>query len=725
MAQTTLGRDTASPYTKNLCPQCGAECVDITCLPGKVQRFCPKCGANMLPPFANNTSQKLYLAQQDEEAGLLQDEADPVRSYAHHADTTRQVRPQDVDATIRVKSRNPRDPDATVLASLPLSPALLKKAIEKSQEKDVAESSGAIHSAQSQQFVAQARKKQHSRKRTFVLVGSVICLLLILALTVTTLLNHNGEVSAQQQAQQSEAQLNSQLQQASALGVPASYLQPVLTQEQQLAHAQPLFAPVNPFATGYYTHAAQQYGALRQQIPGIIATATNALQTQAQQNMQAFQTAISRGVAQGVGNSRYFSQQFSQDQLALSSAQYPRDYSAISQNAQQSIVALQSMGLVSTQLNDLKTTISRMAMAHLDVTALQSQYANDLQAFNTARSTAAFQNLSSQIDAQYEQTVAASIQAFPYVGVTKLNELQQQISQLQSYGMNTSYYQKRLSADQLAEQHVNTVYDALLFIKQVDSDITSMYGDLMKGEAHYLVKSFHQQVDTWAKAHPYYDSFNGHTYALDDGYMATGIGNTLDSDLAAAATTADYAAMVNEVNNDLFDLHQFEADYTDHTPYNAVHATDTQMLNHYNLQGKQVLMVSLSEQVMRVYQRGKLVRAFFVTTGRSELPSPPGVWSILDRRAPATFVSGEPQNSPYWFPPTPIKYAILYHYGGDFVHDAWWRQSFGPGTQFPHADAGGNTSYNFDGSHGCINLTTSDASWVYKNTTWNTVIVVY
>lgn len=728
MAQTTLGRDKSGPYTKNLCPQCGAECVDITCLPGKVQHFCPKCGANMLPPFANNTGQKLYLAQQDEEAGLPQDEADPVRSYAHHADTTRQVRPQDSDATIRV---NPRDPDATVRASRSLSPALLKKAIEKSQEKDahpLPESRGAIHSAHSEgdapQFVALARKKHRSRKHTLVLVGCVLSLILILALTVTTLLNHNGEASAQQ-AQQSEAQLNSQLQQARALGVPTSYLQPVLTQEQQLAHAQPLVAPVNPFATGYYTHAVQQYRALRQQIPGNIATATNALQTQAQQNMQAFQMAISRGDAQGIGNSRYFPQQFSQDQLALSSAQYPRDYSAISQNAQQSIVALQSMGLVSTQLNDLKTTISRMAMAHLDVTALQSQYANDLQAFNTARSTTDFQNLSSQIDAQYEQTVAASIQAFPYVGVTKLNELQQQISQLQSYSMNTSYYQKRLSADQLAEQHVNTVYDALLFIKQVDNDISSMDSDLIKGEAHYLVNSFHQQVNAWAKAHPYYDSFNGHTYALDDGYMATGIGNTLDSDLAAATTTADYAAMVNEANNDLFDLHMFEADYTSHTPYNAVHATDTQMLNHYNLQGKQVLLVSLGEQVMRVYQNGKLVRAFYVTTGRSELPSPPGVWTVLDRRSPATFVSGEAKNSPYWFPPTPIQYAILYHYGGDFVHDAWWRQSFGPGTQFPHADAGGNTSYNFDGSHGCINLTTSDTSWVYKNTNWNTVIVVY
>ncbi len=706
MAQTTLGRDTSSPDTKNLCPQCGAEGVEN-------QRFCPTCGAN-------NTSQKLFLAQQDNGADSRTDESTSVRSYTHYADTTRQVGSQNSDATIRVNSRNQRDPDATVRASRSLSPALFKKAIENSQATD---SEGAMNCAPT--FTGGAIHSAHSRKRILVLVGCVLCLLLILALTTTAFLNHNGEASAQQQVQQSKAQLDSQLQQARALGVPASYLQPVLTQEQQVAHAQPLFAPVNPFATGYYTHAVQQYRALRQQIPGISATATNALQTQAQQDMQAFQTAISRWDAQGIGNRRYFAQQFSQDQLALSSAHYPRDYSAISQNAQQSIAALQAMGLVSTQLNDLKTTMRRMAMGHLDVTALQAQYANDLQAFNSATSATDFQNLGSQIDAQYEQTVAASIQAFPYVGVTKLNELQQQISQLRSYGMNTSYYQKRLSADQLAEQQVNTVYDALLFIKQVDSDISSMDSDLTKGEAHYLVKSFHQQVNAWAKAHPYYDNFNGQTYALDDGYMATGIGNTLDSDLAAATTTADYAAMVNEANNDLFDLHMFEADYSDHTPYNAVHATDTQMLNRYNLQGKQVLLVSLSEQVMRVYQNGKLVRAFYVTTGRAELPSPPGVWTVLDRKSPIMFVSGEAQNSPYWFPPTPIKYAILYHYGGDFVHDAWWRQSFGPGTQFPHADAGGNTSYNFDGSHGCINLTTNDAAWVYKNTNWNTVIVVY
>ena len=717
MAQRTI--------TKYLCPQCGAEGVEQ-------QRFCPKCGANN----ANNRTRQLYLATQDNEAEPSQDESDgvaPVRFYNHHADTTRQVRLKDTDATIRVNRLNQQDPDATMRASRLLSPALFKKAIEQSQATfpqplSTSNSSDVPIENDAQQFVTQARKKKHSRKHLFVLVGCVICLMLIIALTATALLNHSSEASSQHLAEQSRAQLDGQIQQARTLGVPTSYLQPVLTQEQQLTNAQPPVAVVNPFATGYYAHAEQQYRALQKQLPGIIATATNQLQALAQQNMQDFQSALSRWNVQGTGNTgniRYFSQQFSQDQLALSSAQYPRDYIAISQNAQQSIAALLTMGITYNQLHDFKTTISGMGMAHLDVTALQAEYANDLRTFQNATSITDFQNLGSQIDVQYQQAVVASIQAFPYVGIAKLNELQQQITQLQTYGIDTSSYQKRLSADQLAEENVKTIYDALLFIKQVDSDISSMYGDLVKGQAHYLVKQFHQQVDAWAKAHPYYDSFNGHTYALDDGYMATGIGNTLDSDLAAATTTADYEAMVNEANNDLFDLHMFETDYTDHTPYNSVHATDVQMLNHYNLQGKQVLMVSLSEQVMRVYQNGKLVRAFYVTTGRSELPSPPGVWTILERRSPATFVSGEPQGSPYWFPPTPIQYAILYHYGGDFVHDAWWRQSFGPGTQFPHGDSGGNTAYNFDGSHGCINLTTGNAAWVYKNTGWNTVIVVY
>jgi len=173
-------------------------------------------------------------------------------------------------------------------------------------------------------------------------------------------------------------------------------------------------------------------------------------------------------------------------------------------------------------------------------------------------------------------------------------------------------------------------------------------------------------------------------------------------------------------------MHMLEADYSDRTPYNKVHATDLQMMQHYpSLKHGTVLMVSQVEQAMRFYKDGKLIRAFYVTTGRVERPALPGVWAVQNRQSPTKFKSTDPPGSPYWYPDTPIQYAILYHWGGFFVHDAWWRVNFGPGTQFPHYDVGGDETFAGNGSHGCINMQGNDAAWVYANTDWNTQIAVY
>src|SRR5262249_36988171 len=158
--------------------------------------------------------------------------------------------------------------------------------------------------------------------------------------------------------------------------------------------------------------------------------------------------------------------------------------------------------------------------------------------------------------------------------------------------------------------------------------------------------------------------------------------------------------------------------------WNQSHQTDIQMLQHYgNMQGK-VLVVSLHEQAMRVYDDGKLVKAFQVTTGRPEKPSPPGAWQIEDKQAPTVFKSDEPKNSPYWYPDTPITYAMLYHSGGYYIHDSWWRDDYGPHTQFPHMDSGGD-SFSFDGSHGCINVSTANASWIYNFVAPHTAVIIY
>src|SRR5258708_32714036 len=99
-------------------------------------------------------------------------------------------------------------------------------------------------------------------------------------------------------------------------------------------------------------------------------------------------------------------------------------------------------------------------------------------------------------------------------------------------------------------------------------------------------------------------------------------------------------------------------------------------------------MVLMVEQARWYFQAGNVIRAFYVTTGRVERPALPGVWTTQNRESPTLFKSPDPPGSPYWYPDTPIHYAILYHWGGFFVHDAWWRVNFGPGTQFPHYDTG-------------------------------------
>lgn len=570
------------------------------------------------------------------------------------------------------------------------------------------------------------RTKQRTRKKTLVQVGCGIGLVALLTLLVLGVagIGYENDPRATQQVVQSRAELDRLIAQAGTMGVPPSLLQPVLQQEQQLTNSNRSF-PLHFFNANTDQRLAQSYRALSGRIPQIIALATAQAQARAQQDIRNFQTALIRETVRGPGNNANLSQQYSQDEAALALAKTPADYAIISRDAREGILALAARQIALSQLADFNATIARLKTARLDVTAMEMEYQNDLQVFTGATRERDFQNVSTLIDAQYQQIVVGSVQAFPYVSATRLNEMQTQIGQLKTYGIDIHSFQERLNADQVMMEQAKTVFDDLLFLKQIDADIAAMHDELVQGEARYLVQQFRQEVAAWAKAHPYYDRYDGRTYALNSGYMQAGIGATLDRDLASAETSVDFEVMVDEAQNALFNLRMFESDYNDATPYNQAHKTDLAMLNHYKLQDKMVLMVSLVEQVMRVYQNGKLLRSFYITTGRAERPSLPGVWGMLDRKSPIIFKSGDPKGSPYWFPDTPIKYAMLYHWGGFFVHDAPWRATFGPGTQFPHQDAGGNTSYNFDGSHGCINLSENDAAWVYQHTDWNTLTVIY
>lgn len=556
-------------------------------------------------------------------------------------------------------------------------------------------------------------------------VTQTLLLGVMLALLLVTSGCGSGDPKIQQQASQNKTQLDSLLKRAQAIGVPTSLLQPILKQEQQLASTSVPFTLFNDQpATDYNKNLATRYQQLVLQTQSVIATTTQAAQSQAQREMQNFQLALTQRRSEGF-NVDSFSLQFSQDQGLLATAQYPKEYLKISNDAYTAAQALNLMKSTSDQLTTFKNTIAQMKQARLDVTAMQLQYQYDLQIFKTAKLPLDFQDLSSMINAQYELAVVNSMQALPYVEAAKLGEFKKQIGLLKLYGMDASNYQKLFDADQAAMKKASTIRDYLAVSRQIDADMAAMRDALVQGQAYYMVKQLDQEARTWGQAHTYYDKFDGKNYILSSGYTLDGIGYWLNRELGWTYTTADYQAVIDEENNEFFNLQMLEEDYFDKTPYNQVHATDLKLMSRYNLQKGQVMMVSLVEQAMRLYQDGKLVRSFYVTTGRVERPSLPGVWTVQDRKSPTVFKSSDPPGSPYWYPDTPIQYGILYHWGGFFVHDAWWRVNFGPGTQFPHYDAGGDQSFAGNGSHGCINVQKDQAAWLYANTDWKTMIVVY
>jgi L,D-transpeptidase catalytic domain len=531
--------------------------------------------------------------------------------------------------------------------------------------------------------------------------------------------------AAQQQATLARTRFTQLFNQAQQGGVPASALRPVLQQQQQLSATQP---PLTFFNTQplnqYYQNLDMRYAHLQLQLQSIFATTTERTQNQAQQDLQTLQLLLDQRHAQKLPVQN-FTQQLQQSQTAFLIARTPSAFAHVSTQVSVSTHALNMLPAVSQQLTQLQTMSSQMQNAHIDVTWLQPQIQSDQNLFMTAQNSSDLQHIQTLINDEYQQAVVHTTQALPIVTASKLQELQSRLTFLKTYGVNTSAYQSRVNADQARMSQVKTIQDYTAFSKQVDADINAMQEDAVPAEARALVQQFDQEALHWGQAHLYHDNFDGKDYPLDAGYMSQGIGSDLDYALSQAVTTDDFQGVVNLANDDLFNLHLFESDYADKTDFSQPHQTDQQALQHYDLLKRQVIVISLANQAMRIYQNGQLVRALQITSGRPELPSLPGNWSVLSRLSPTTFTSSEPPGSPYWYPPTPIHYAIMYHQGGYFIHDSWWRADYGPGTQFPHLDSSGNQDFSGDGSHGCVNVPLDQAGWIYQNTDWNTAIVIY
>jgi len=536
-----------------------------------------------------------------------------------------------------------------------------------------------------------------------------------------------GDSHVRQEASQVSAQLDQQIHLAEVNGVPASALQPILQQEQALKERS---APFTMFddtpANLFYTDQTAHYRQLLSQLQEQVAIVTGQDQGQAQQDLANFQQALGAQQAKKAGNLAAFSLQYTVEANRLAAARSAKDFLTISDDTRTALSALQMMASTSGQLIIFRDTIAQMRQANLDVTAMQSQYTSDLDAFNSATTVSDFTTLATILNAQYQLAVVNSIQSLPYVGAAKLQEFQDQINDLRTYGMDASAYVKLYTADKASMVRAQTISDYLAVSNRINVDMASMHADLVQGESWYLIKKLDRDANAWGQAHLYHDKFNGKNYILDSGYTMNGIGYWLQRENGWSYTTADYESVVNDDLNEFFNFQMFQLDYADTSPSNQPRQTDLLMMQHYpSLTHGTVIMVATAEEYLRFYVDGKLVNSFPVTTGRVERPTLPGVWLTQDRKSPTEFKSDDPPTSPFWYPPTPIHYAILYHWGGFFVHDAWWRADYGMGTQFPHYDSGGDESFAGDGSHGCVNVREDRASWLYAHTNWNTQIVIY
>jgi lipoprotein-anchoring transpeptidase ErfK/SrfK len=536
----------------------------------------------------------------------------------------------------------------------------------------------------------------------------------------------NGNNQIQQQAAQNRTNLNQAIAHARSIGVPDSMLKPIVAQVTQLGQAP---APFTLFsdkpATDYYTNLAQRYQLLTVQVDGLEAMATQQFDYQATLDLQTFESVLAQRQAQGFVEARAFADQLAHDQKMMAQAQYPKHYLQIIASARTSTQALRLMGSAYSDLTTFQQTIKQLQASHLDVTALNQQAQYDLQQFRAAKSPGDFSQLMDQINAQLQETVVFSTQAIPYVGAAKLKQLSADIAQMKQYGQDPASFQQRLDADQAALSGARTIHDYLKVSAQIDADTSAIQLPLMRAEANYLLKQYHQEVTNWGNTHQYHDSFDNNSYNLDYEYDEQGVGSDLDGAVQAAQTLDDYQGAIDSINDEMFNLKAMEADYNDHTPWNQPHATDMQLLQHYSVTSGQVIVVSLVEQALRLYDNGKLVQAFQITSGQYQKPSPPGFWHIFDRESPTIFKSSEPKGSAFWYPDTRINYAMEYHDGGYFFHDSWWRVNYGVGTNFPHYDTGGDESFAGNGSHGCINMQEQQAAWLYNHTGYGTAVILY
>ncbi|MDQ1747617.1 MAG: hypothetical protein QOD07_1880 [Frankiaceae bacterium] len=122
--------------------------------------------------------------------------------------------------------------------------------------------------------------------------------------------------------------------------------------------------------------------------------------------------------------------------------------------------------------------------------------------------------------------------------------------------------------------------------------------------------------------------------------------------------------------------------------------------------------VDVARHEMYVYDNGKLIRTMPISAGRDKYPTKNGVHITFEKSQVVTMDSatvGIPRNSPDGYYEK-VYWDVRISYGGAFVHAAPW-------------SVGQQGRVNV--SHGCVNLSTSNATWFYYFALRGDIVDVY
>nr|BBH90017.1 hypothetical protein KTC_47680 [Thermosporothrix sp. COM3] len=568
-----------------------------------------------------------------------------------------------------------------------------------------------------------SHRNQSSLVRT---TRSVLTLLLLISALSVLLTACGSDSHYRAQAEQNKQAFEKELQHASDIGVPDTYLKSIQKQKDALNNT---FAPLTLFSLNgqavdqYYNNLATRYKQLTLQTQGVVPVATQQLQNQASKDLESWQRLLGQQNSKGLPVDT-LKANYTASQEKLKTAKLPKDYNAIIAEANTGMKTLNMLGDTAEKLNSFKETIDLMADGKLDVTTYQQKYQTNKDAMGKAASPQDLQKINQQIDADYQQAATQFKSSIPIITQAKIKDLETRLDKLKQNKVETSSYQSQFDALKSMQQTTKTVDEYNAFAKKASALQDAMKFDLLKVDTKLLLDQYHREVEEYGKKYTYFNAPDGQTYALNFEYEQRGLGEDLDKAYNNATTYEEMQQAYTDISNGIFHQRMLGEDYSDKTPYNQPHETDRKLLERYKLQNDLVIVVSFVEQALRIYQNGKVIYAIPIVSGRTELPAVPGIWKPLLRDTNMVFKSPFPKGSPYWYEDTPINYGILYHDGGYFLHDSPWRLDYGPGKQFPHTDSGGAASAS-SGTHGCINMPTEQMRWIYEHTDYNTPIIMY